>query len=184
MANQAHSTLTDPHIHEPKGAAAAASGKVYRADGLGSGAWYYSEAYGLTYFVNIATPYSLTYPSTYTKLAPTTTAGGSPREVTEATTARITYTGTPTRLCSVFVNISISQSVGAARDLRIKLYKNGVAVAHTEVVITATSGEKHNINMHGLVSLATNDYLEVYAQNDGASGDVNIHTYVLQLTGH
>jgi hypothetical protein len=39
MANVNHSSLTDPYLHEPKGAAAAASGEVYVANGSGSGAW-------------------------------------------------------------------------------------------------------------------------------------------------
>jgi len=34
-----HSTLTGASLHEPKGAAAASSGEVYTADGVGSGAW-------------------------------------------------------------------------------------------------------------------------------------------------
>lgn len=34
-----HSVITDPEIHEPKGVAAAASGRIYVADGAGSGAW-------------------------------------------------------------------------------------------------------------------------------------------------
>jgi hypothetical protein len=41
MANINHSTLTDPYLHEPKGAGAAANGQVYIADGAGSGAWIY-----------------------------------------------------------------------------------------------------------------------------------------------
>lgn len=39
MANVAHSTLTGADLHEPKGAASAASGTVYISDGLGSGSW-------------------------------------------------------------------------------------------------------------------------------------------------
>lgn len=34
-----HSTLTDPELHEPKGASTASSGDVYVADGAGSGSW-------------------------------------------------------------------------------------------------------------------------------------------------
>ena len=34
-----HASLTDPELHEPKGVASASLGKVYRADGSGSGAW-------------------------------------------------------------------------------------------------------------------------------------------------
>lgn len=39
MANVAHSTLTGSELHEPKGAASAALGTVYVADGAGSGNW-------------------------------------------------------------------------------------------------------------------------------------------------
>lgn len=35
----AHSTITDPNIHEPKGVATATNGQVYIANGSGSGAW-------------------------------------------------------------------------------------------------------------------------------------------------
>lgn len=34
-----HSALTGAELHEPKGVAAAAAGKVYLSDGLGSGSW-------------------------------------------------------------------------------------------------------------------------------------------------
>lgn len=34
-----HSALTDPNIHEPKGASTATSGQVYQANGSGSGTW-------------------------------------------------------------------------------------------------------------------------------------------------
>ena len=39
MANQTHSAITDPDIHEPKGVSTAASGRVYMSDGAGSGTW-------------------------------------------------------------------------------------------------------------------------------------------------
>ena len=39
MANVSHSAITDPNIHEPKGVATATSGKVYTANGSGSGTW-------------------------------------------------------------------------------------------------------------------------------------------------
>ena len=39
MANVNHSSLTDPYLHEPKGVASASVGKVYVANGSGSGTW-------------------------------------------------------------------------------------------------------------------------------------------------
>lgn len=39
MADLEHRNLTDPSLHEPKGAATAAAGTVYTSDGAGSGSW-------------------------------------------------------------------------------------------------------------------------------------------------
>ena len=44
-----HSAITDPDVHEPKGASTASSGRYYRADGAGSGAWKPIHAYGEMY---------------------------------------------------------------------------------------------------------------------------------------
>lgn len=46
MANVNHSALTDPYLHEPKGVAAAATGRGYRSDGAGSGAWEKIQGWG------------------------------------------------------------------------------------------------------------------------------------------
>lgn len=39
MADVQHSTITDPNVHEPKGASTASTNTVYVADGSGSGTW-------------------------------------------------------------------------------------------------------------------------------------------------
>lgn len=39
MANVSHATLTDPNLHEPKGAATAVASAIYQATGSGSGTW-------------------------------------------------------------------------------------------------------------------------------------------------
>lgn len=51
MANVNHSALTDPYLHEPKGAAAATSGQVYVANGAASGAWANLDA-ATTYIIS------------------------------------------------------------------------------------------------------------------------------------
>lgn len=43
MADVQHSALTDPELHEPKGASSATSEQFYVADGIGSGAWEYQN---------------------------------------------------------------------------------------------------------------------------------------------
>lgn len=47
MANVSHASITDPHIHEPKGIATAAVDTAYVANGSGSGAWGYPLPKGI-----------------------------------------------------------------------------------------------------------------------------------------
>ena len=51
----AHNTLTDPELHEPKGASTAASGSVYISNGAGSGAWTSISSYKPTLGTAVAT---------------------------------------------------------------------------------------------------------------------------------
>ncbi len=59
MATIAHSTLTGAELHEPKGIAGQASGKVYVSDGSNSGAWSALLPVGLIAPYASATPPSL-----------------------------------------------------------------------------------------------------------------------------
>jgi len=208
MPSVQHSAITDPNIHEPKGVAAATVNKVYVSNGSGSGTWqkisppqlagittngqagdtvtvdgsgnfvFTGTPHGQVHFFNLASPYTLTYPSSYTKLAPTTTAGGIPSNFTEANTARLTYTGTDSVPMSISYSVSLDQTSGSGRDLVIAIYKNG-SVSNGYSVVTTTTGEKHNMSGVHTVTLATNDYIELYILNNGASG--NIRLYAMQL---
>jgi hypothetical protein len=207
MATVQHSAITDPNIHEPKGVAAATVNKVYVSNGSGSGTWqklsppqlaglttngqagdtvtvngsgnfvFTGTPHGQVDFYNL-TPYTLTYPSAYTKLAPTTVAGGVPSNFTEATTARLTYTGTDTVPVCINYSVSLDQTSGADRDIIIAIYKNG-SISNGRSIITTTSGQKHNMSGINTITMATNDYVELYILNNGASG--NIRVYALQL---
>ena len=154
--------------------------QIVTVDGTGSQKLTWSLAHGDVYFINIGSPNTITYPSVYTKIAPTTTPNGSPREFTESTSASLIYTGTDTRLGSVHVSSCVSQSTGADRDVRIAIYKNGVIIPSSESVITATSGQKRRIATFTDINLVTNDVIEAYVRNDGASGDVIVYTFKLE----
>lgn len=188
--------------------AAATINKVYVSNGTGSGTWQKisppqfagvtsngqagdtvtvdgsgnfvltGTPHGQVHFYNLATPYTLTYPSAFTKLAPTTTAGGVPSNFTESTTARLTYTGTDTVPVSISYSVSLDQTSGADRDLIIAIYKNG-SVANGYAITTTTTGQKHNMSGVHTISMATGDYVELYILNNGGSG--NIRLYSMQL---
>jgi hypothetical protein len=65
MANVNHSTLTDPYLHEPKGAASASSGDVYVANGAGSGAWTSRQQLLTVHFSDISTAGNIYVPVLY-----------------------------------------------------------------------------------------------------------------------
>jgi hypothetical protein len=170
-----HKNITEADLHEPKGVSTASVGKVYISDGAGSGSWIYSNAHGSVAFSNVAAPTSITYPSVYTKVLVTTTASGIPIEFTEATTARLTYTGTLTRPVRLTGSIYIDQSSGANRNVRAALYKNGSIITLTENLTTIVTGSPVNVVLSADINLSTNDYIEIYIKNDGASGDVRVY---------
>lgn len=178
-----HSAIPDADLHELKGAASAAAGKVPIASGAGTSPFGFANPLGAVSFVNFGAPYTLLYPAVYTKLAPTTTAGGVPIEVTEANTARLTYTGSLTSKCRIMCNLSLSQASGAARDLGLAIYKNGSIVAGSETFIGTTSAVVAQVTTVFDVSLATNDYVECYVINRGASGDISVYSFALTLIG-
>jgi hypothetical protein len=155
--------------------------QIFIVDGAGSHSLAWATAHGFVYFVNIGSPSVITYPSVYTKATPTTIAAGASKEFTEATTARLTYTGTPVRQALVKAIIDLSQATGANRDIRAALYKNGVIVAMSESIISTVTANKNQISLLCSVPCATNDYFEVFVKNDGASGDVTVYTLKLSV---
>lgn len=207
-----HKDIVDNQRHEPKGISTATNKQVYVANGSASGAWsklgpislsgvatngtagqfiavdgtgnfvLATAAHGSIYFYNVGTPYVLTYPSTETKIAPTTIVKSGNVLITGDTSGRITYKGlAPTSIDLVF-NISADQNVGAIRDLEFSMFKNGVVIPGSQCIVTTSSGEKHAFSMHADVQVVLNDYLEVFCKNYGASGDVRIFAFSLFAT--
>jgi len=176
-----HKDIPDSQLHEPKGVVSASNKSSYVSTGSGTGVWI-GAASGAIYFENIGAPYSLAFPAAYTKLAPTTIVSAIGNLVTEATTARLTYVGTRSIVVDVQANLSLTTSAATARVLRIALFKNGTKVNGTTRVITATSAAIQAISIEYPISLITNDYLEVYVQNDGVDGSINVSTFSLAIS--
>ncbi len=212
MPSISHKNIPSAQAHEPKGVESAVNKSLYVANGSGSGTWskigpqslsnistngvagqfvavdgagnfvLASAPSGSIYFYNVSTPYTLTYPSVFTKAAPTTTGSGSPTLITEGTNARLTYTGASTTSLDVAYIISFDQASGANRDVQAAIYKNGTVVPGSQAIVTASSGQKHQLICHADVSVSLNDYIEIYMKNDGASGDVRIYAFTVQVT--
>ena len=99
------------------------------------------------------------------------------------TVNRIVYTGTATRNFVVVANMSF-WAPGQV-DLQFALYKNGVLITGTTQWIyddTAIDSDSNNFSLNAGVSLATNDYIEIYVVNttDGTDCSVDMMTMTVR----
>tara|TARA_R110002020_G_scaffold133108_4_gene297060 strand:- start:14792 stop:15361 length:570 start_codon:yes stop_codon:yes gene_type:complete len=183
-----HNTITGSDLHEPKGVAAAAANKVYVSNGSASGTWTTLSTSvtafpkGRFFFYNTGSPYTMTYGGATQKLAPTTTASALASLVTEATSARLTYTGSPTTTVKLDFDAGVVQSTGSTKAITLAVHKNGSVITGSEIYLSTTTAENYNVSGSCLVSAATNDYFEVYAFNTGGSGNLVFNKLALTLT--
>ena len=131
--------------------------------------------------LDIKTSLASSYSKT-SKVAATTIASGYGNLVTEATSARLTYTGTPTTVVKLDFDVSIKQASGADRDIMISVHRNGTVIAGSQVVVTSVTGDLHQAAGSCFYNAATDDYFEIYAQNTGADGTMLFQKVALTLT--
>jgi len=204
-----HSAIPDAQLHQPKGASTAVVNETIHSDGAGGTTWEkvspphlsglttngsvgqhidvdgagnFTMTYlphGSVYFNNYAAPYVQAYAAAYAKIGTTTTVSGSPVDVTEATTNRLTYTGPTRPHFKVSWACSFDQSVGANRNISVAVYLNGAILANSEAHTTTISGNIRNMSGFCDVDLTQNDYLELWIFNRGGSGNMNIYAMSL-----
>lgn len=180
-----HSTLTDPELHEPKGAATATSGQVYAANGSGSGAWAKPFKYvSTTTAYSIGSPYAFSATTSDSALNPTvSTLNNSQFTVQTSPNYRLRYNGTETLYAKVFLNASLSHAAGADRDLEVCIYKNGSPITDSRMIYTSQTADYHSIVMIYDTTLATNDYIEFFGKGS-ASFTANFAKLYTAIEGH
>lgn len=212
MPDIQHKDIPDPERHEPKGVSVATVGQSYVADGAGSGVWrkqvvadmgsgaetegrymtadgvgnviWRSVARGQIYFVDVATPYTISTPTVYTKVDPATTASAlSPVLFTEGTNARLTFTGVLTRHGILSASMSVSQTSGGTRVIQAAIYKNGAKINSSEQVVTTTSSAWSNISLIADTAIAPNDYFEVWALSSSGGGNMQVASMTMRALG-
>lgn len=171
MANVNHSTLTDPYLHEPKGIASASAGKVYIANGAGSGSWTKHKRHinGYVAFDSVTPAYQHSVTTSFTALNPTfavTLADGFTGA--SSPSARLIYTGTENivAFCSFVCNFK--NASGTSRSIQFVFYKNGAVMNGGHIIVTANSGEWKSATLADMTSLSTNDYIEIFVKADAA----------------
>jgi hypothetical protein len=204
-----HKNIPNADLHEPKGVSLATSNTVYVANGSGSGTWVKtptqalagistngsagqlvavngsgafslaSAPHGNIYFFDSTTPTVVTTPLTPTKVLATTVGSGVSTDISEGTTAIVTYTGTSNTDLCISYTLALDQTTGTNREVTSALYKNGSLLSGSQTLSTVQNGSIHSLSSTINNTAATNDYYEVYVTLSGGSG--NVRVYSLQL---
>lgn len=184
MPTISHKNLPNNQLHECKGASSATAGQAVIATGTGTALFKTIMPHAEVNFVDVTTPATWTYSATYAKIAPTTVGSGFPVDWEEHTNAKLLYTSLDSMTVRLVANLSVSQATGADRDIEFAIYKNGVVLPKSKTIVTLESGKKTNVTiMASDTTLMQSDYFEVYAKNNGASGDLSIYNFHLQGLG-
>lgn len=123
------------------------------------------------YFMNAnATTTTITTTGVAVKVAGATTSAGMTAKFTNIDN-RATYTGSVTRTFKVFATLSLS----SGNNQRIGCYiaKNGTIIPESETYSDTTgNGDIFNAGIQTLVQLSTNDYIEIFVENDASTNDI------------
>jgi len=173
-----HNLITDPDIHEPKGAASASAGKVYVADGTGSGSWQYppGKAHGELYIDAGVTAQTLSGSSAYAKLNPTGewTAGVSNVLTLTAGSGTITLTQAGTYMINFWCQFSTA-AVASGTLYNFKYNLDGTSSGRTLTVSKTSNGvDKLHVSATGLVTATANQVLSMYVGGDATSSSTAI----------
>lgn len=147
-----HVTITDPEIHEPKGASSANSGEVYVANGAGSGSW--------------------TDPKT---VVPVMISG----VIFDVSTAEVVYiplpfAGTVTKLTTV-----LKAAINTADSTITIKNSSGVTMGTLTVAFTGSApGDVDSVNITTNNVFTEDDYLTVETDG-GSTGASDLHFSIM-----
>jgi hypothetical protein len=178
MANIQHAVLTDPQLHEPKGVSTAASGKVYRANGSGSGVWVFpsGHAYGEIYIAAGVTTQTLPAASATAKLNPSGewTANGNSNVTLSAANGTITVLEGGEYQLNFWVAFNTA-SIGSGAKYNFHYAVNDVPSPRKIITAKNTTGvDTLNVSATGFANLAANDVVSIYVGGDGTSSSTAI----------
>ena len=124
--------------------------------------------------IYVATPAATTVSavSTWYKMAGATSSGVISGHYTHPSDGRVTHTGTVTRTNLIQAVVSFT-CASANQDVWISVYKSGTIVdSSIQKHKVGASGDISSTYIQCLVSLAENDYVEVYVLNDTSAANV------------
>ena len=138
MANVNHNTLTDPYLHEPKGASTALAGQIYVANGAGSGTWVEnSRAFGGYLTFSTSSPYAHSTTTSDTVINPS-------------------------------FSIAVNNGFTGLSSPNARIRYDGTELMGSRMIASIASGEWRVLSLAYDTALATNDYIEVVVKADAS----------------
>ena len=101
-----------------------------------------------------------------------TWAAGINSSFTLTTAGRMTYTGTTTEVVSVVASVTLLPASGVNQTLTVYIAKDGVVIPTAKISRTVSSTESANVSLAFNLSLANNDYIELFVANETSTNDV------------
>jgi len=187
-----HSNLTGAELHEPKGASTASSNTVYVSDGAGSGSWTYQQClcYGAMRFVEVGSPFNIVAASTYYPVTGANLVTPAALWVEGQLGAGVTFADDSNneRLIvstagdyRVVMTLSFT-GLSAASSWGLTVAINGSVPANAAVGnSTVDIGETQHISIQGIVSLESEDYVQIALKNLSGTSNCDVESGILSI---
>ena len=94
-------------------------------------------------------------------------------------TGKLTYTGGSTAVLTVKATVTFTSATAPNQDVGIYIAKNGTAIAGTKIVRQVDASGGANASTFFNVSLATNDYIELFVSNDTSTDNIIVSDTIL-----
>lgn len=135
---------------------------------------YIQDRYAEIYMVNNSTATTISTINTPVKVDGTTTNGLASSHFT-LTSGRITYTGTETLTFIITSTLGVvNQGSGGNISFTFYIAKNGSVEAKSASKSSFQPSREASITTQAIIQLATNDYIEVFAENNDGTDNVLI----------
>lgn len=117
----------------------------------------------------------------FQKVAGTTTATATLNNFSMSASNRLQYTGTQQMMALILVGLTYIYNSSILHRIGFSIYKNGALVTPSALYHdNNTSNFDTNVSLHTMVSLSTNDYIEVYCSS--SAGGVSLTVTDLTFT--
>ena len=100
---------------------------------------------------------------------------------TGTTGGRLTYTGSETQVVRVSAALSLDPTSGSNQHISVYIAKNGTTIAGSRQEAHISHGADMNMSTTWQLSMANNDYIEVFVQNATATNNITVSRAVLSI---